>query len=106
MLDRTLPLLLVVLACTVAACTPGAPPPALPLHATIGAAGGVLQVGDGEVSLSVPGGALAGDLVISVTTGQSSPQQGWTAVGIPYLFAPPATTFAVASQLVLPFDPA
>jgi hypothetical protein len=105
MLDRTLPLLLVVLACTAAACTPGAPPPALPLHATIGAAGGVLQVGNGEVSLTVPVGALAGDVVISVTTGQSAPLQGFAAVGIPYLFAPTATTFAVAAQLVLPFDP-
>jgi len=100
MLDRTLPLLLVV-----AACTPGAPPPALPLHATIGAAGGTLQVGDGEVALTVPGGALAGDVVISVTTGQATPLQGFAVVGIPYLFAPAATTFAVSSQLVLPYDP-
>ena len=79
--------------------------PALPLNTTIGPAGGAFVVGNGEISLTVPAGALAADVTITLAVGEAGELAGWTAVGIPYRLAPTSTTFAVPCQFVLPYDP-
>lgn len=80
----------------------GAP---VPLHTTIGPAGGTLMIGIGELTLTVPPGALRSDVSIQITAGQASTPPGWLAVSAPYRLAPTATAFAAPAQLLLPFDP-
>lgn len=75
-----------------------------PLHNVIGATGGSLVIGQGEVSLTVPAGALTSDVLVSVAAAQPAPLAGMFAVGLAYSFAPAATTFAVPAQMVLAFD--
>lgn len=94
-----------VLALTLLAACNGGGGAIEPLHTTIGAAGGTLMIGIGEVSLTVPPGALRQDVAISITTGTSTPIAGWREVGPVYLFAPQSTEFAAPASITLPYSP-
>lgn len=87
-----------------AACSGGGGK-APPLHTTIGAAGGTLMVGAGELTLTVPPGALRGDVAISVETDAADAVAGWLAVSAAFRFEPAATAFGDPAQLILPYSP-
>ena len=104
MAHRRAPLLLVALL-SVPACT-GSGLPATPrFTVTIGAGGGSLVVGTGEIELAVPPGALTSDVAVSLARGTAAAVPGWTVAGTAYAFEPGSTRFAVPARMVIPFRP-
>src|SRR5262245_47537972 len=72
---------------------------------TVGASGGVVQSGD-AASVSIPSGALAGDLSIVVEPNPAAPAvAGATAVGAAYHFGPDGTQFSKPVTVTLAFAP-
>ena len=69
---------------------------------TIGAGGGTVTVG--EASVSIPAGALASDVVITMTETTSSPPDGYRTYSPIYRFDPEGLTFAVPVSITLPFQ--
>ena len=87
------------------ACVDSKAPPASPVHTKIGSGGGALVVGNGELSLTVPAGALQEDVVVSLVTASPDVLPSWIAAGTAYTFSPSSTGFTVPAQFVIPFDP-
>lgn len=73
--------------------------------ATIGAAGGTLTIADPPISMSVPAGALAGDVAFRVDNGQISKVPGYLDVGTAFAFSPADPAFATPATVVIPFSP-
>jgi hypothetical protein len=73
-----------------------------PTTKTIGAAGGTLQAG-GAV-LTIPPGALAGDVMITVTPSASPVPPDYNALSPIFSFAPRGTMFAMPATISLPLS--
>ena len=70
---------------------------------TIGTTGGNVSTFDGDVSLAIPGGAVASPVDITVETATDTPPAGeWST---PVDLGPDGATFAAPVKLTLRFDP-
>ena len=76
------------------------------LSRVVGPAGGTLTSSTGDVSLTIPAGALTGDATIEVTEEpQPDNQPGFTFAGPMYRFEPAGLTFARPASITLAEDP-
>jgi hypothetical protein len=77
---------------------------------SIGAAGGTVATGDGDVSITIPSGALGTDTTITAAEGGSNYQvitdSGAGTVIMDYLLIPEGTTFATGITIVFAYDEA
>jgi formylglycine-generating enzyme len=74
--------------------------------ATVGAGGGTVTTGDGNVTLEVPAGALDSETEITVAPQMTYPADERLVPGTCYEFGPDGTQFAVAVQMTLAYDEA
>jgi len=74
--------------------------------ATVGADGGTVTTGDGNVTLEVPAGALDSETEITVAPQTTYPADEHLVPGTCYEFGPDGTQFAVAVQMTLGYDEA
>ena len=73
----------------------------------VGASGGVVRPAAGGATLTIPAGALATDVVITVEAGTPPPPSSFgTPIGGGFTFGPSGTTFATPATLTLGYDPA
>jgi hypothetical protein len=70
----------------------------------VGSAGGTVSAFGGAFTLSVPAGALGGDVALAVSRPAARPLDA-TATDAVYALEPAATTFAVPATLALAYDP-
>jgi hypothetical protein len=105
--SRRLPLAALALLGLLAACDcdddDDHPPPLA--AETIGPAGGAVGLADGSAALTVPAGALAGDVAFRIDPGQISTVPGYVDVGPPYTFSPTGTVFLAPAQILMPYSP-
>src|SRR5207237_2640407 len=86
----------------------GAPPPpsavgtpaGSPVTKVIGAAGGSLSAGDGGITVTIPPGALAGDVSIAIQPIGNTAAGG---LGPAYRLTPPGQTFTQPVQVSFPY---
>jgi hypothetical protein len=86
------------------ACSSGSPsagPPTAPAAKVIGTQGGTLQATDGHAAVTIPAGALAASVNVTVAAAPSAPTG---AVGTAWSFGPDGTTFAAPVKLELDID--
>lgn len=83
---------------------PPPPPPPISLRQTIGPGGGTVASSDGRVSLTIPAGALAADVQISIDEMPSPPEHAIP--GAAFEIGPTGTQFATAAILTIRYDPA
>ena len=69
----------------------------------VGPAGGTLSTA--EATVTVPPGALSGDVTLTVAAGTQIQQLGFMTVGQPVRLGPEGQTFAQPVRVRLPFDP-
>ncbi|MEX2153662.1 MAG: hypothetical protein WD825_10010 [Gemmatimonadaceae bacterium] len=73
----------------------------------IGAAGGSISAADGQVQLSIPAGALASDVGITVQpTNVAPPAGGFLVAGAIYEFGPHGVTFGSPVRVTIAYDDA
>jgi hypothetical protein len=85
------------------------PPPPACVSPCINAAGGTVT-GPNGAAVTVPAGALSGNVTISVSSGGTSPPAAvplqFESAGTVYAFEPRGTTFATPVTITVPLDPA
>ncbi len=92
-----------VIACSSESDDPIQPPPPIALSQSIGPAGGTLSSTDGRISLSIPAGALAQTVDITVNETANPPIPA--VPGAAFEFGPTGTEFAIPASLVIRYDP-
>src|SRR4029079_10897007 len=100
---RGLPLAAVLLLGLLGACDDDDETPPLAVE-TIGPAGGAVGSPDGA-ALTVPAGALAGEVAFRIYPGQISIVPGYVDVGPAHVFTPESTVFLVPAQIEVPYAP-
>ncbi len=77
-----------------------------PIATGVGADGGTVTGGGGNVEADIPAGALAEDTVIEIEATTSYPTDPDIVPGAVYEFGPPGTTFAQPVGITIVYDPA
>ncbi len=96
----------------VASCGGGAAPvsPSSPTAATptpagsVGAAGGTLSLASGAVRLSVPAGAVSGNVAIEARQATAAPLDPWVVGGSAYEISPASVTFSTSAALTIRYQ--
>src|SRR5688572_22483228 len=81
----------------------GHPPGAMPTATVVGMSGGAVASSDGKLALSIPAGAVGGD--VTITTEPATPPAAG-AVGTVYEIGPTGTQFAMPVTLTLRYTAA
>lgn len=77
-----------------------------PPKGTVGPAGGSFSLAQGTVKLSIPSGALSGEVELTATLASSFPASGLIVPGSTYDIGPTGTAFAKPVTITITYDPA
>jgi len=71
---------------------------------SIGAAGGTVLLASGAVRLSVPAGALSGNVAIEARLTSAAPLDPWVVGGSAYEISPSSVTFSTSAALTIRYQ--